>query len=358
MSFKSLITVLLFFFITSTALAASLDQTKIVIFGDSLSDIDNNTWAEDTGKTGAPFTNIDESTSTRPLWVNYFFEKKFPTQTILPSRIAEEQHIDLLGKNIDYAFASAETGDQYLNDHSGEIFPPYIDQVCHEAGQIAPGIYCVPGVLRQISTYLDAVHHPDSNTIFIIWAGGNDIFNNITKLVALLQFKKSNEFHSQLMNSLSLTPVMNTLPKLSTPVINLVRARDRLIEAGVNPNQIYFIDLPDLSKTPAATKLAGSSKLLLGAMHAITVSFNTSLKLALTKMPFSKNNLPESHIISIYDLLNTMMQNPQKYHFTHTTQSCVNDDATPYCTGYIFFNDKHPTTEAGKLIAEKVAETI
>ncbi|MDX1902068.1 MAG: SGNH/GDSL hydrolase family protein [Gammaproteobacteria bacterium] len=369
MLFKSFFCIVLFIF--STSAFAVTPQTKIIIFGDSLSDAGmntsatdsgNNTWAKDQGRTGSPLTNIDSNTKTRALWVNYFITKKFPELKIWPIRIARLKQLDIRNTSINYAYASAETGDNYLDDFVRIPFPPYVNQTCSIPGDPTPQLHCVPGILKQIDLYLSEVHHPDDQTIFFIWAGGNDIFNNIAKLASLLQHKQFSELNKHLaetINTSTSQPCAPTLfPPLSHPILNLMNARDRLIAAGVKPSQIYFLDLPDLSKTPAAIKLANGSTTILKVVQAITIGFNTTLKLALMHMPFSKNNLPDSHVISIYNLLDDIIAHPAQYHFTETSKSCVDEHATPYCKNYVFFNDKHPTTQAGKWIAMTVAKNM
>ncbi len=51
-------------------------------------------------------------------------------------------------------------------------------------------------------------------------------------------------------------------------------------------------------------------------------------------------------------------QHPDRYGFQNVTESCVEDNAIPYCTGYLFFNDKHPTVAVEQLIANELAKQI
>lgn len=362
---KKIFSAILFSFIFSNAYAKLDTQTRLIIFGDSLSDAGmnvsekdqgNNTWKAVPGAVGAPITSIDPDTNTRPLWANLIT----PTRHILPYRIA--QLTSTWKGDIDFAFGSAETNEHYLNDNTGTAYPPYVDANCYDAGNLSPGIYCVPGVLKQIDLYLTKAHDLNRKTIFIIWGGGNDIFDNIAKLISLFKKNDFSTFLTQLINTISLSSsaIKNDsplFPELSHPVLNLIEAKNKLIAAGVSPEQIYFIDLPDLSKTPAAVTLANGSDFILDIIHGITVLFNGSLKFGLTQFPF-QTHLSPSHIISAYDLLNDTFSHPEKFHFTHLIESCVADKKTPYCEGYIFFNNKHPTVAIEKLLADKINETI
>jgi len=354
--------------------AFSAPIRHIIIFGDSLSDagentpaedVGNNFWAVAQGKTGAPIVNMDTRTQTHPLWVNWFSELQHPRDTLHPWRLLNDKELDPAVHSVNYAFASAETGDHWLNDISGEKYPPYVDAICHAPGKIGPKTACVPGVLKQVQLYLNAVHHPDPDTVFIVWAGGNDMLNNITKAFQLFSQQGIKDIAGKLLNQFenltahtqkkNLSPAA---PDFSDPLINLLAAKDRLIEAGVKPEQIYILNLPDLSKSPACILLSKGNPAILSAIHALSVAFNDGLSLTLSHNYFSDNNLPESNILSVYDLLNEIIDNPEKYGMTHLSQNCVLDGQTPECKGYVFFNDKHPTAETGKIFARWAVEKI
>ncbi len=310
----------------------------LIMFGDSLSDagshtpledIGNNEWAKAPGKTGAPIVNPDVSTGLHPLWVNWLVASLYG-EKIYPWRVLQANHLNPEKYSVNFAFASAETGDHWLNDLSTEAFPPYIDDLCKTPQKINEKKACVPGVLKQIGFYLQAVPKPSPDTIFIIWAGGNDMLNNIHKL---FQWKK-----------------IFSLP-ISNPIKNILAAKDRLIAAGVKPEQIYILNLPDLSKTPAGIRIAAHQPSILYAMGFLTRVFNKGLLLTLSHDYFNDNNLPASHIFSIYKLFNKIIRHPENYNITEVQNSCMNEQAMPACKGYVFFNDKHPTMETGKIIA-------
>ena len=346
----------------------------LVFFGDSLSDSGmnlphedkgNNLWARTQGKTGAPIVNPDVSTGTHPLWTNWLTRRLAPSDTLTPLRVATAHQLDPAGQSLNYAFAAAETGNHYLNDLSSEIFPPYVDAICQAPGKISDTAACVPGVLKQIQLYLAAVPHPASDTRFILWAGGNDIFNNVKKTQYLFSKKEVSDIstwlRAQFMPTLfpQHTPSPRPeFPVFSDPVANLLIAKNKLIAAGVKPEQIYVINLPDLSLSPAGIRLANGNPAILQTIHLLSIGFNESLTLMLAHNPLSDNNLADSHVLSIYDFLNEVMAHPADFQITNLTGNCVEDNQTPLCTGYVFFNEKHPTAETGKYIAEWVEKQI
>ncbi len=178
--------------------AQSVSFKNIIVFGDSLSDAGsfilhdddqgNNFWVKTSGKKGAPIVNQDEKTGLHPLWINFLVAQIISDNPIIyPVRKSQLLHLNPLADNLSYAWAGAETNFHYLNNAVTDVpYPLYNDQHCDVTGPglISPEEACTPGVLRQVALYLQAVNNkPNSRTLFIIWAGGNDIFYNINKLI-------------------------------------------------------------------------------------------------------------------------------------------------------------------------------
>jgi hypothetical protein len=90
-----------------------------------------------------------------------------------------------------------------------------------------------------------------------------------------------------------------------------------------------------------ATVFLTLEKISLDLLSGITQLFNFDLRVGLyvsawnVKQPFAK-----PHVLDVNQFLEKIIKN-----------SCLAEHATPYCKGYLFFNDKHPTTTAGKVLA-------
>lgn len=354
--------------------------TNVIIFGDSLSDagnpkgklsepedVGNNSWVQVKGKVGAPITNLDVKSNRHLLWVNYFMNQYFDGQNIYPASHVKSLQLDPTKDSISYAWASAETGLSYINDaiYPTPTFYAHNDKNCmtHGPGEIGSKNACVPSVGLQIQRYLaDVNNHPNPHTLFIIWAGGNDILNNVGKLYTASAHAKASikDKLKHLLSYLSINPTwsMSNPNAYSNPVLQILEAKDRLVKAGVSPKQIYVIDLPDLSKTPAAVDFAEGNSLLLGIMKVVTSTYNTNLRIALAYNLFNKANLPSSHIFSANEVFKRVINDPLKYGFINVKDSCVDKDNLPYCKGYLFFDDKHPTTMTGKLMAKEFADFL
>lgn len=346
------ITFTLLFAVTLTSYANPL-YSHVIFFGDSLSDTGNNTWCKITDippsvQRGAPITNrLHKPTPNNPLWVNHF-----AANTTLPFKTSELKTYTELSQterstynnNINYAWASAETGDTYLNDLSSLPYSP-INTDCGRPGQIDENISCVPGVLEQIRLYLqDIKGHPDPQALFIIWAGGNDLFNNIIKMLG-----------------------PKPRPDLSHPVDNLHTAVATLIYQHVPRSHIYVINMPNIAETPAGRDLINGRFFKALLVKTISYGYNTLLNLELThRMPWQDNidtNLPPGHVISGAQLFNhilTSTEAQKKFGLNNVVDACTASYTTqfPQCDGYLFFNSKHPTITAGSYISANVLQQI
>ncbi len=332
----------------------STAHANMINFGDSISDVGNNNWVKITGKIGAPLTNRDKTNGTNPIWVNIIAQLKF-NNDVYSSKDITKLHLDPTIDNISYAWASAETGSHYVNDITVP-FSDYNDQIClsHGPGQVDEHTACVPGVELQVAQYLNDVQYkPSLNTVFILWAGGNDIMNNLMKLVM-----SGRPVSELLVKSIS-TNRENTADTadLSFPIVNLLKAKNDLIAAGVSPKKIYIINLPDSSKFPVIKKLVKINPEIKKLIHTVSTLFNVNLIQVMTKGNFTRN-LPVSHIYFANDLLDEILANPAAMGFNNVTDSCAEDNAMPNCEGYLFFDDVHPTVASSKIMGMQIAKFI
>ncbi|MSP53817.1 MAG: hypothetical protein EXR81_06180 [Gammaproteobacteria bacterium] len=332
--------------------------SNFIIFGDSLSDIGNNTWVATPGRGanfshGAPISNLDPKTNRPMIWPHYLAAMDIVSQkTIIAS--TRWYHESLSKINMVYAYASAETGTNYINDQV-EPFP--YPQNCTTAGLINSQASCVPNLHTQIKFYLANLQQinekPGKNTIYIIWAGGNDVFDNIARAIYRVSHAKENW---------RLLLPQQELGFSWFPSMKIVMATHLLIKAGVPADHIYVITLPNISVTPGARTLISSTfpnqprlqKFALNILSGVTHLFNFDLRTGLyvgartIKQPFAR-----PHVLDVNQFLAEIINNRNLggTMFPHVENSCLAEHATPYCEGYLFFNDKHPTTTAGKVLA-------
>ena len=330
----------------------------MIFFGDSLSDVGNNTWVfMDNGfSIGAPITNPNDE-NQKYLWVNYLAQAKLGNP-VYPS--SSQLHLDPLNDSISYAYASAVTDNEYLNidwpqNPEGN---PYVNTVqCTQAGgagtiKNSMGEIistCVPGVVKQVEIYLKNVaYKPNPATVFFIWAGSND----------LAYYLKS---YIKLNNCIPSRDELLSIEK--TTVNNINEAKNKLIDAGVKSDQIYILTLPDSSKTPAVLTSDSSwkwyiTKILFTLSSTLSETVNNFNRQLVFQHEEGKYAIPRSHYIDIADLFDRMITSPNLYGLRNIDGSCVLKNGTPVCSGFLFYNNQHPTTYVYKIIADKVASVL
>lgn len=355
---------------------------NVIVFGDSLSDASsldsslnnphgNNYWVKNTGVVGAPITSVAPSSKQRMIWVNYFIPmvagRITPPENlfIYPSSQARQSNISALHNHINYAWAGAETGNDYINDASwdkSQAYPSYNNKACkqHGPGLITPDkSSCVPGVLVQVAQYLkDTQQKPNPKSLIIIMAGGNDIFDNMGKIYNKNKDQNKAVLLTKLLNAGFPVAQVGELP-LSNPIKNIKQAVSQLIDAGVPNENIYVVNMPNLADTPAALEMAKGSKAVLLTLTSISQIYNKTLRAYLAFDYFDAlHNIPNGHIISADNILMPMVKNPLAFGLTHTLASCAKDKQLPYCQGYLFFNRKHPTSTAHREIAKYISSVV
>lgn len=191
---------------------------------------------------------------------------------------------------------------------------------------------------REVNDYLTAHHDKASaDSLFVVWIGANNY----------LAFPEDAE---------------KAIKDVHAGIVHSVQL---LVEKGAK--HILVVNLPDLGRTPAATEF-GSVE----AMTAFATKHNNLLRDAVTE--FKRTNPDVEWLYyDLHEAFDDVMEHPQDYGFTNTTQTCVNsvtDEVTKNsfihmiasahpkikqnaCDGYLFFDLVHPTAIAHKVLAEK-----
>ena len=110
---------------------------------------------------------------------------------------------------------------------------------------------------------------------------------------------------------------------------------------GEGATSILVPNLPDLGKTLEFYGDASAS--------AYTNDFNGLLAAT----------LPTGATLFNTDaVFNSILGNPGNYGFSNTTVPCITAGANPACTGYLFFDDIHPTTAVATILAQDFAAAV
>lgn len=349
---------LILMIVSLSSFAVSSVINNFIFFGDSLSDVGNNTWVKLDNIIGTPITNPNAQ-NIKSIWVNDLVEQKLHQPVYASSAL----HINPKMDNISYAFADATTINGYLNANwpQDNPPPPYVNSACAEPGVIKDAVggitsTCVPGLQKQVDLYLNQVQsNPNPNTVFFIWSGANDLQNSYSSYLRSI-------YKIPLIARYNL-PTQIELDKIAQLAVdNINAAKNKLIDAGVKPEKIYILNLPDLSRTPALLtdnswqlKVFFGKKNIMANLRDLTKSFNDKL-IQYSNDP--KYKIPVTNYVPINHWFLQMISYPQDYQLSNVQESCIANHAFPECKGYLFYNEKHPTSYVFNMVANKIIKFL
>lgn len=276
----------------STAWAAS--YSKLVVFGDSLSDVGNANIV--TGGQALPPPYYQGRASNGPLWV--------------------EDLAQSLGVPSARPFLEDGTGTNFAagSTTTGPMNPPTPYEQFH--------------MVNVVGMYLNTVSGcADPNALYILWSGANDFFTKID----------ADPTHS----------AASCTSYLSTWAGNVSGAVDTLRAAGA----VNFLvpNLPPLGSTP---KLNSNPDRV--AINAAVGDFNSMLSADLSELQATYSGLSIQRL-DVYGLFNQVLANPTAYGFDNVTnQAMTTPGADP--DRYLFWDYVHPTAAGHALLAQSVPE--
>ncbi|MFP4350230.1 MAG: SGNH/GDSL hydrolase family protein [Desulfococcaceae bacterium] len=174
-----------------------------------------------------------------------------------------------------------------------------------------------PGLLEQVSTYIAAeTGSLSGDSLFILWAGSNDFLNG------------DGDYQEA--------------------VDNINTAMDRLVEFGAE--HILVLNLPDLGTIPKTLGTADAAE-----ATEFTLNFNAELANMLDE--FSVEH-PEVGLYTFdaYGFFMEIRNNPAAFGFTNVTEPSPNFSIENNFegAGHLFWDERHPTTAAHALLADRV----
>lgn len=299
-------------FVATTAYAQTRDYTRIVVFGDSLSDTGNVAHLSE-AKYGlripgpvADYTDgrLTDGYDTIPAAQKYFGMWVEQLAAAIPSRPEVKNSLD---GGTDYAYAFAFTGNGTTELTFGESDSLSVN---------------VNNMGQQITDYL--AKHPKINnsTLFVIWGGAND-----------------------LINAKSPSDIVNAATQETLDI-------QRLIEAGAT--QFLVLNLPPLGLTP---RLNGSPEAS-AAGNGAAALFNSWLGTGLSVL---HDFYPGRHVrifqVDVFSLFMQIAAAPTAYSFTNITSTSQGNYLVDPDT-YLFWDDIHPTTRGHNLLAEAAIKAL
>lgn len=305
---KALSGVGILLFALTTAFAQ--DYTKIVVFGDSLSDTGNVahlTQAKYGVRIPGPVADyangrFTDGRYTVPAAKNFFGVWVDQLAASLPARPQVRDSLDG-GTNYAYGFATTGNGSSPL-----DLTPTLSVQVAN--------------IGQQISNYLATHPKIDSHTLFIVWGGAIDV-----------------------LNATSANDVIDSAVRQS---LNL----QRLIDAGAT--QFIVPNLPPLGSTP---RLNGSPTTSAPATVASAL-FNSWLATGISVVrDFNWYRRLTIYQLNIFGLFEEIAASPSHFSLTNiTAMSQGNPTANP--DTYLFWDEIHPTTRGHNIISDAAIDLI
>ena len=276
--------------------------STVYAFGDSLSDAGNDSVA--TARTIPVSPYSDGRFTNGNVWVQDL-SQNLGLPAVKPS----------LAGGTDYAYGGAETG----------------TTSAHTANPT--------DLASQLAQFVTNVPHPSSNALYTVWAGSNDI----------LDIANSTETPAQQQTA------------VQQAVTNEVGMISGLVAHGAK--NLVVMDVPDLGKTPYESARPATAT----TSSTLAQTFNAELGVALQQIVAS--GAASVDYVDTYGLLDKAIASPAAYGFTNVTQPLWTGSFTSSSSGklaatgtgqsgYLFFDDLHPTAAGHNLLASSVTQTL
>ena len=268
--------------------------SDIYVFGDSLSD---------TGNLLAAAENFFGATDELVLqFFAPYFEGRLSNGPVWVETLAPQLEL-ISDPNLNFAVIGATTG---ISNIGNNLLPE---------GTPPPFI----GLRTQIDEFIAETPTTDPDALYVVWAGVND-YEDVENL------------------------------DVQSTVDNLLGAVNKLADTGAK--NFVLPNLPDLGRIPDARTLPPEQK---QGLTLLTESHNNALA---TASQILEQN-PNINIINvdIRTLLDNIIANPDNFTLTNVTDNFLTsglDDPS----GFLFFDDIHPTTTVHSLIADETMKSI
>ena len=171
------------------------------------------------------------------------------------------------------------------------------------------------GLIAQVQAFVQT-EPPPSGALVTVWAGANDFFFG------------AGDFHRSVEN-----------------VMTAVR-----ILADHGATRILIMNLPDLGATPALNRNPEAAR----SGTAFSMLFNDNLDRRIREFR-ARHPWIELNLFDTFGVFRELQAQPEAFGFHNATDPCPSfGHGFSNGSGYVFWDDRHPTTEAHRLLARRV----
>jgi len=263
-------------------------QAKLIIFGDSLSDV-GNAYNAGYGQMGVLLVPP-----------NYTLGKYTDGPDTTPSSTKVGNWADQLAALLgvpDPTPSSAGGGD-------------------YAYGGAQTGTGSPPGLGSQVSFFLYDFPSPSPNSIYVLWGGANDLIK---------------------------APNAAALPAAEATAISNLKAEIGQLANADARNFVWF-NLPPIGSVPVGVQSGYPA-----ALNSASAQFSSDLSAAIPQLETSYPGISITEV-DAYSLLNQIIANPSAYGLTNVTGEALGASVNP--DTYLFWDIEHPTTVGHGLIAQ------
>ncbi len=184
----------------------------------------------------------------------------------------------------------------------------------------------VPDFLDQIALFRNQNISLGSNPLATVWFGGNDLLGADGSMTIEAIFAAA-------------------FTAIGTGLVAL---------ANEGFTNFAVFGLPDLGQIPRA-QAAGN--VAVAQATGATLAFNANLQALLGTLPLTA----QVTYVDTFGLFNEISGAPAAFGFTNTETPCIGPllgGFVPNCSGFVFYDDIHPTAQAHALIADRFTATV
>ena len=301
----------------SAAAAAQTTFSTVVVFGDSLSDTGNVAhlvqnanplgirYPSDRPDLGFDYTDgrFTDGADTQPAAQAYFGVWIEQLAASFPGKPAVKNSLDG-GTNYAYGDATTQDGTTPVSDSAGPIS---ITVTLHNMGQ-------------QVTDYLSTNPTPNAQTLYVLWGGGNDIYNDPTSAAAAADREMA-------------------------LVLRLM---------AVGATNFMLPNYPPLGGVPNYATTAQAA-----ALNAASATFAQELAKDVVSLKMTASAQAKTINIyqpDIFSLFGTAATNPMSVGLGNVTAKAQNISASP--DTYLIWDGLHPTTTGHHLAAAAAANLL